>query len=205
MKKIVMVGIMVWILAGAGCAPANTPQAVSIPTSSSPAASLTAETAIKVAPPEAQPPAAGVNPLPTEAPINGDGLFLSSSVQGTLKSSQDPAIVRKRFVNIRLDQLPQQGRVGQKKFPIGSTLELNLFDDVSFTAVLERLDTPSADVVSWVGHLQGVEGSSVIFTISRDGMVAGNISLPSASYQVRFAGADVYGIYQIDQAVFPPD
>jgi hypothetical protein len=87
---------------------------------------------------------------------------------------------------------------------VGDLLILNLFDDVAFTAKLDRLEAAGSDGYTWIGHLEGIDHSQVVLVIG-GGQMAGNITLPDEFYQVRFAGNGVHAIYRIDQTAFPPE
>jgi hypothetical protein len=90
-------------------------------------------------------------------------------------------------------------------FTDGSIIDLNLFDDVEFTAVLERLDPLVSGGFTWVGRLENVDLSLVTFVV-KDGRITGNIALPGGLiYQVRYAGNDVHGVREIDQGMFPAE
>jgi len=123
-------------------------------------------------------------------------LFIESDNQGTLDTSDDLTIIRTRFVDINFDLL--------EGAEVGDALILNLFDDVIYTAILDRVEATNADGYSWVGHLEGTDHSELILIVG-GGQMAGNVTLPGAAYQVRFAGNGVHAIYGIDQSAFPPE
>jgi hypothetical protein len=121
------------------------------------------------------------------------GLFTSTTTQGLLDKSDDPTVVRSRFVNVNFDLLDTRG-----------DLFLNLFDDAPYTAEFERIESVSVGSQSWIGRIAGEEASEVIL-VHRDGMLTGNINHPGGTYQVRYAGEGVHAIYEIDQTAFPPE
>ena len=57
-----------------------------------------------------------------------------------------------------------------------ATLQLNLFDDASYRAVLDRIDPTQRGFV-WVGHVAGVEMSTVSLA-TEDGVMSGYDSNP---------------------------
>lgn len=134
----------------------------------------------------------------------GEGLFTDSSTAGDLDVSNDPTIVRSRYVNIRFDLLnpeaPQAGAWLNK----GDTLVLNLFDNVTFTAVLDKLVTYSPGSHAWVGHLEGRRYSNVSLA-TEDGVMSGNVVFPGGFYAIRYAGNGVHAIYKMDSSAFPPE
>jgi len=138
-----------------------------------------------------------------EPALEGDfqryGLFYDSNVSGDIDFSRDPTIIRSRFVNINFDLLSEpDGRPSVS----GDVLVLNLFNDVLHTAIRDHVELNLTGGFSWVGHLDGVEYSHVTL-VMKDGIVVGNITLPRAFYQVRYAGNGVHAVHQIDQSAFP--
>jgi peptidyl-Asp metalloendopeptidase len=119
-------------------------------------------------------------------------------------TSGDRRLVRTRFVDVNLDLLASQvERVPGRSVEV-QNIRLNLFEDTSFTAVPDRIESTGTGSFSWTGHLQGVEPSGVSLVV-RDGVLAGNVSIPGTSYEVRYEGSGVYSINQIDPAAFPPE
>ncbi|MEO7157910.1 MAG: reprolysin-like metallopeptidase, partial [Vicinamibacterales bacterium] len=90
------------------------------------------------------------------------------NTQGTLREGER----RLRVVRVNLDALGGFYGAG----PAQSRLELTLFDGETRTAVLDRLET-TYEGRSWIGHIEGVELSSVILTVTR-GVVAGSVVWP---------------------------
>jgi hypothetical protein len=120
-------------------------------------------------------------------------LFSYSSIQGTVDRTDDPTVLRSRFVNVNFDILETQG-----------DLILNLFSDLTFTAEFERMESVREGSRSWIGRLAGYPSSAVVL-VARDGLLTGNINLPGGFYQVRYAGDGVHAIYEIDQTAFPAE
>lgn len=130
-------------------------------------------------------------------------LFMDSANQGSISTSGDPIVVRSRFVRVNFDLLLGEDGTPESLEP-GSPLTLNLFEDAHFTALLDRVEQKSPDRFAWIGHLEGVALSQAILVV-RDGLMAGNITMPGASYQVRYAGNGVHAVREIDQSAFPPE
>jgi len=121
-------------------------------------------------------------------------LFPDSDRPGSLDTASDPTIVRARYVDVNFEML--------KATEVGDALLFDLFEDVVFTAVLDRLEATDFGGYSWIGHLKGVEYSQVVLVVA-GGQMAGNITLPGEFYQIRYAGDGVHAIYGIDQSTFP--
>jgi hypothetical protein len=132
---------------------------------------------------------------------SGD-LFSDVRYRGNMERFLDATIVRTRFVKINFERLP--GASASTSRPSGvHGLELNLFGGVFYRAVPERVDTGKQGRTSWTGVLEGVKGSRVIL-VYKDGIMAGNIILPGAFYQVRFASGGVHAINELDHTKFAP-
>ena len=106
-------------------------------------------------------------------------------------------VVRARYVTVDVGALLAT-RSSEANEATRPTLLLNLFDDVAYNAVLDRMD-PAEGGFTWVGHIQGVDGSAA--TLAQvDGVMAGTIVIADAIYTVRYLGAGVHEVAQIDPA-----
>jgi hypothetical protein len=81
-------------------------------------------------------------------------------------------------------------------------LLLNLFDDVTFEAILDRREVRSDKSFTLFGRVQGIENSQVTLVVE-DGVLVGNIRVNDAYYQIRYGGEGIHAIYQIDPTTFP--
>lgn len=145
-------------------------------------------------------------PSTIAAPANRQeaDLFTDAVIEGTIDKLGDPTVVRDRFVDVKFDLLLKADQLPKDKAATADKLVLNLFQDVVLTALLDRVESNSPDSFSWIGHLEGVENSQVILVVG-NGLMAGNITLPGAFYQVRYAGNGIHAVYEIDQSGFPPE
>jgi hypothetical protein len=132
-------------------------------------------------------------------------LFVESlNSQGGAAATGDRRLLRTRFVDVNLDLLALQVEREPGRPVEVQNIRLNLFDDTSFIAVPDRIDTTGTDSFTWTGHLQGVEPSAVSLVV-RGGILAGNLTVPGASYEVRYEQSGGYSVNQIDPAAFPPE
>jgi len=106
-----------------------------------------------------------------------------------------PAAVRSRLVEVNLALL--EGSSPRR-------LALNLFDDLVLDALLEEVDELPGGGQAWRGRIDGVSLSTVVL-VQRDDILAGDVFLPGAVYQVRPAGGGLHAVSQIDQSAFPPE
>jgi hypothetical protein len=127
------------------------------------------------------------------------GLFIDAPGQPARDQSNNPTVMRSRPVTIRFDALTDASAADAETVP-RSTLVLNLFDDASYTAVLDRID-PAAEGFIWVGHIPGVDLSTVTLALV-DTVMAGSVVMPGAVYAIRNSGGAVHEVSQIDQSKF---
>jgi hypothetical protein len=64
------------------------------------------------------------------------------------------------------------------------------------------MDIRSNENFTWFGHVDGVEDSLVTLVVE-NGVVAGDIRVHEAYYQVRYAGEGTHVVYQVDPNAFP--
>jgi Metallo-peptidase family M12 len=131
------------------------------------------------------------------------GLFVDVSGPGAAAAdrltSGDRTRVRSRTVRIDFPQLGTRDR----RPDAGRTLVLNLFEDASYPAILDRVDLTANGFV-WVGHIPGVELSTVTLA-TEDGVLYGSILTPAFSYVIQSAGNGLHSVAQIDQSAFRPE
>ena len=130
----------------------------------------------------------------------GDRLFSEAPHRGTIDEAMRSKIIRYRFVTVNLQTITAPKSSNQ----YSSSLELNLFDDAIFKAVLDRREVRSETSFVWLGHIEGVENSQVTLAVE-GGIMAGNIRIRQSLYQVRYIGEGTHVLYQIDPTAFPPD
>jgi hypothetical protein len=134
-----------------------------------------------------------INELFNDAPYSAD-LYI-----GQERAKEVPTIVRSRHVLVNFNYL------AEKDFPQGAgAIVMNLFHDVSFIAVKERVEKRSVKQYTWFGRIEGVEHGHVILVVENSSMV-GNITAGGRVYQIRSVGKGVHAIYEIDQSAFPED
>ena len=119
----------------------------------------------------------------------------------------DSFTLRRRLVSIDFGQLaPAQdaaaaGPPGTAR-PLGR-LQLNLFDDASFTGMAARTAPTFSGGYSVSGGLLGVEMGTMTLVVNGD-VVAGAVRTPDATYRIRPAGNGLHVISQIDPSRLPP-
>jgi hypothetical protein len=128
-------------------------------------------------------------------------LFSEAAVSGQPDRTNDRTIIRQRHITINLGLL-MKADGSPKPDSKGLTVSLNLFDDVALTAVIDKTESVSPGSYSFIGRVAGIEQSSVILSVY-DSIMSGSITLPGASYQVRYVSGGVHAAYQIDPSAYP--
>jgi hypothetical protein len=131
-------------------------------------------------------------------------LFSDAPGRGTIDEAMRSRIIRYRFVTVNLHMIAAAEKTNQLLSSSGSALELNLFDDAIFSAVLDRRQVLSETSVVWLGHIEGFKDSQVSLAVDGNVMV-GNVRIQQSLYQVRYLGDGTHVLYQIDPTAFPPD
>jgi len=119
------------------------------------------------------------------ASAGSKGLFTESKSAVHFRTQRNSSSLRSRHVKIDFDLLGDARGFRRAPHKGRQSLELNLFPDTSFTAVLDKIE-PHSKGYSWIGQVQGSQQSVVILTVSDD-VMAGNVTLSGTSYQIRHA------------------
>jgi hypothetical protein len=109
--------------------------------------------------------------------------------------SLESGVARQRFVDVRVDLL--------RRARTGDSIALELFDDVSVTASLERRNSRGADRFTWSGSID-TDGGYFVLAV-HDGIVAGTVGSPRGRFRIRYEGVSGYAIQEIDTSALPPE
>ena len=107
------------------------------------------------------------------------------------------AAIRTREVALDFDRLAQASVGGSPG------LELNLFDDVTLTGIVERRTPTFSGGHALSGRLAGVEPGTMTLVVNGD-VVTGSVRTPTATYRIRPADAGRHSVIQIDPSQLPP-
>lgn len=131
-----------------------------------------------------------------------DELFRDITYTDSLLARQeaekmDPTIIRSRYIRINSDY------IAGEEIPQGKDLiTLNLFDDVSFQGIKDRLERRALSRYTWFGKVAGFEQSQIIMVVENLA-VAANITMEGRMFQIRAIEGTVHAIYEINQGAFP--
>ena len=115
----------------------------------------------------------------------------------------DSLTLRRRVVEIDFEQLARAREANAVGVAPADVLVLNLFDDASFTALVERTAPTFSGGYSLSGRLAEVEMGTVTLVVNDD-VVVGTVWTPEATYRIRSAGGGLHAVSQIDPARLPP-
>jgi hypothetical protein len=121
-------------------------------------------------------------------------LFSPAEIPAPAPPFDNATVIRQRYVTIDVEQLGKQDIRG---------LLLNLFPDINYRALLDRIDHVGTSLV-WVGRIPNIDSSSVTLSLENR-TVYGRIAVGESVYIVRVVRDDVHAIAQIDPAAFPPE
>lgn len=132
------------------------------------------------------------------------GLFATTNTRGSIDASDEPTVIRSRYVQLNLELLLNADGAPHELKAEGNTLTLNLFDDVTLQVVLDRAEPAYGGGFTWAGQVQDEPLSLVTLAVS-GGVMAGTVLLPGRVFEIGYAGNGVHAVYEIDQSAFPPD
>jgi hypothetical protein len=121
-------------------------------------------------------------------------LFTNAPGEPAIDTSRETGVVRNRYVGVDLAILSTATP--------GRTIGLNLFEDVLFNAVVDSVETSGPGSSTIVGHLDGLDGSTVTIVTS-EGVVIGSITAAKGQYQIRYAGNGVHAVREFDTSQLP--
>lgn len=131
------------------------------------------------------------------AALSDNSLFSPITQSPALDFGETGNTIRARPVRINWNTLS----------PDTSEIRLNLFENITLTADLRRVDRPAGGGYVWVGDVRGEAGSVVTLSV-QDGVLSGSIHRLGLEWAViRYAGDnldDVYWVRQIDPAAPQP-
>ena len=130
--------------------------------------------------------------------IQFDNLFTEAAPIAGMDISDDPNILRTRFVRVNFDLLtvPEEPTESQ---PEGEVLELNLFDDVILKVIVDRVTSDPLGNITWTGHLEGESPSRVSLSIAGETM-SGEIETQGFFYRVEHVENGIHVIYEYEQS-----
>lgn len=127
-------------------------------------------------------------------------LFSDSLASGLAAPSTLP-VGAKRQRDVVIDREVLAGLLAQ---PMPARLTLNLFSNLSFTAVLNRREMPGPGRVVISGQLVGIPGSTVVLA-SQGEVVVGSLSIPGRDlWRIGYAGPGVHRVVELDPAKRAP-
>jgi hypothetical protein len=109
----------------------------------------------------------------------------------------DPTIIRSRTVRVDFDLLKSL------KLRHAKTFRFNLFDDLFFGAVVEKINERLPNSYTCFGRLTGDSVGNFSFAVEKEVMIANIRPRAGRLYQVRFLGDLQHEVRECDQSKFP--
>ena len=131
--------------------------------------------------------------MPEKSDFAGAGLFLNAEASEAAASGA--YVLRSRVVKINLPVLLDEN--GRARQLTRKAVTLNLFPDVNYTGVIERMEE-NGDSYTWIGYLKDVELSSLTMILT-EGVFIAKIASPDGVYEVSNIGGDNYRVILINQ------
>ena len=133
-----------------------------------------------------------------------DSALTRNSTRPSFVGVPKDASIRERTASVdfnTLDLARPQVQRSARRSASSSTIELNLFDNVSYTGIVERR-APTSSGYSLSGSIQGVEFGTFALVVNGK-IVAGTVRLPQVTYWIRSDENGLYGIYELDPSRLP--
>ncbi len=127
-------------------------------------------------------------------------LFLDPQSETPVFSDSSGTVLRSRAVQVDLSQLQLPN--GLPVSP-GITLTLNLFENESYAATIDRVESHVSGGYSLIGTLIGFPHSQVMIAVHGD-HVMGTVVTEGFLCQVRPMEEGIHGIFDLDPSAFPP-
>lgn len=119
-----------------------------------------------------------------------------------------PTVARAGFAALNGDVLTNYFIDPAADLPSDASVDLSLFEDVTFSLVPDRVDRVSNETLNIVGHELDNRSDRASLVVS-NGQVTGNVTIDGTQYQIRPAGENLQSVVEIDQSGFvdelPPD
>ena len=147
-----------------------------------------------------------------EAAGQPGGLFREVAPAGVvagpdLSTVSDSITLRRRLVAIDFGQLSppaaSAARAAAPEAAPSGVLTLNLFEDASFTGLVESVAPTFSGGYSLAGPLAGVEMGTMTLVVNGE-VVAGTVRTPEATYRIRPAGGGLHAVSEVDLSRLPP-
>ena len=148
-----------------------------------------------------------------EAAGQPGGLFREVAPAGVvagpdLSTVSDSITLRRRLVAIDFGQLsPPAGasaaRAAAPEAVPSGVLTLNLFEDASFTGLVESVAPTFSGGYSLAGPLAGVEMGTMTLVVNGE-VVVGTVRTPEATYRIRPAAGGLHAVSEVDLSRLPP-
>jgi len=138
------------------------------------------------------PVSAEIKPLFFETEFQTANITEKETLDNNMRSEENnPYVQSNRYVEIDSTALRNE-----------STLILNLFDNIKLTAIIERIDERTSNNLTFFGKIENEPISQIIIVLKQD-RVTGNIKYQDKVYHIRWMGANVHSVAEVDWKAMP--
>jgi len=139
------------------------------------------------------------NDLHSSEAQNSEQNYLFLETSQAYDTSDDDYVKRSLFVKVNLSLLIDAEGL-PLDFEPADEIILNLFPNLSYVGILNRIEVNDEKSWSWIGDLKDVENGYFYLVVS-DGVFLGHFASPEGIYEVHYVEDDIYEVIQIDQTV----
>jgi hypothetical protein len=123
---------------------------------------------------------------------NADSLFKDASNVSVESDYKGQLCIRSRLVEINTDIIEDNGP---------ARLNLDLFEDVQYTAVFIKNEHVSSDSTSWIGYIEGDRFSEVVL-VKKGKILIGTVQTSQGLYEIRYVEGSIHSIIELDRNAF---
>lgn len=135
---------------------------------------------------------------PDPSPVAERRLFIDLPESETLNPRIDATAIRQRYVTIDLEQLPQAGNAESE------SIVLNLFPNVTFEGLVEKMETRGPTRYTIGGRLTGMDAGSFLLVRDDEIVVADVFAQDHGNFEVRYAGSGRFVVRETNESALKP-
>jgi hypothetical protein len=140
-------------------------------------------------------------PSTTASKIPGnEPLFLKADIQKDVNKPPGPMVIRLRYDKINVHALSQPNACLEEVYT--EKVILNLFPEISYTAINRAINVRAQHDFTWIGALEGLPLSDVTLVVNGDN-VTGNINAEGTVYWLRPSANHIHLIAETNPSAFP--
>lgn len=143
---------------------------------------------------------AGLSPTTVSKIPGNEPLFLKAVIEKDVNKPPSPMVIRLRYDKINLHALSQPNACFEEVYT--EKVILNLFPEISYTAINRAIHFRAKHDFTWIGTLEGLPFSDVTLVVNGDN-VTGNINAEGTVYWLRPSVNHIHLIAETNPSAFP--